>query len=104
RITTMPKEVKQKRNTSAEAAAREGLSAGSVSSRKRLSGEAPSVAAASQRRGSSLLQAAPTTRATTATLKNTCASRIGTTPRSRPEGSSARKAVATTTVGSTNGT
>ncbi len=67
--------------------------------------------AASSRRGSRFDQNPPTVRTTTATLKNTWAASIGATPRcqcrneSGPPGrNSTRNAVATTTVGSTNGT
>ena len=75
-----------------------------MSRRWRSRAEAPSVAAASSRRGSSPAQNPPTIRTTTATLKKTCARRIAQIDRSTPSGSSARNAVATTTVGSTNGT
>ncbi len=73
-------------------------------SQRRRTGDAPSVAAASDRRGSRLAQNVPTIRTTTATLKKACATRIGAQPRSRPGGSTARNARATTTVGRTNGT
>ena len=83
-----PKDVNEKRNTSAAAAASAGRSSGSVTARSRATGPAPSVAASSQRRGSSRPHQAPTTRTTTATLKKTCAARIAATPRSCPAGSS----------------
>ena len=103
-MSTTPNEVNEKRNTSAAAAARAGRRSGSVTVRSRSTGPAPSVAAASQTRGSSLPHQAPTTLTTTATLKKTCAARIAAIPRSWPAGRISRNAVATTTVGSTNGT
>ena len=99
-----PNDVKQKRKVSADDAASAGASCGTVTSRARRSGPAPSTAAASALRGSSPAQAPPTIRTTTATLKKTCAARIAGSPLSTSSGSSSRKAVATTTVGSTNGT
>ena len=100
----MPNEVNEKRNTIEAADASAGASSGSVTSRKLRTGLAPSVAAASETRGSSPAQKVPTMRTTTATLKKTCAIRIATQPRSSPSGSTARNASATTTVGRTNGT
>ena len=96
--------MKQKRNTIEAAAASAGARSGTVSRSERATGPAPRVAAASQSRWSSPAQNAPTTRTTTATLKNTCARRIAHTDRSTPSGSRATNAVATTIVGSTNGT
>ena len=49
-------------------------------SRNRADGPAPSVAAASDTRGSRFAQNVPTMRTTTATLKNACATRIGAQP------------------------
>ena len=100
----MPNEVNEKRKTIAAAAASAGASSGAVISRSRADGPAPSVAAASDTRGSRFAQYVPTIRTTTATLKNAWAIRIGTHPRSMPSGRIARNASATTTVGSTNGT
>ena len=77
-----PNEVKQKRKVSAAAAESAGASWGSVTSRARRSGPAPSTAAASALRGSSVAHAPPTMRVTTATLKKTCAARIAQSPRS----------------------
>ncbi len=103
-MSTTPKDVNEKRKTSAAAAASAGRSSGSVTAESRAAGPAPSVAASSHKRGSSRPHQAPTTRTTTATLKKTCAARIAATPRSWPAGSRSRNAVATTTVGSTKGT
>ena len=79
-----PNDVKQKRNVSAAAAESAGASCGSVTSRARRQGPAPSTAAASALRGSTVAQAPPTIRVTTATLKKTCAARIAQTPRLAP--------------------
>ena len=103
-MTITPNDVKQKRNTIDAAEASAGARSGRVSRSRRCAPDAPSVAAASHRRRSSPAQNAPTTRTTTATLKKTCASRIAHTDRSTPSGRSAMNAVATTTVGRTNGT
>ncbi len=103
-MTTIPNEVKLKRKTIALDAASAGVSSGSVIVRSRRHGPAPSVAAASHARSSSSDQNEPTIRATTARLKNTWASRIAHTVPSSPVGRTASSAVATTTVGSTNGT
>ena len=103
-MTTIPNEVKLKRNTTAPDAASAGVSSGSVTVRSRRHGPAPSVAATSHARSSSSDQNEPTIRTTTAMLKNTWASRIAHTVPSSPVGRTARSAVATTTVGSTNGT
>ncbi len=89
----------------------DGASNGNVTRRNARAREAPSIRAASARRGSKFDQNPPTVRTTTATLKNTCAISMGATPlcqcrnESGPPGrSNARNAVATTTVGRTNGT
>ena len=102
RIT--PNEVKQKRNTIAPAAASDGASSGSVIVRNRRIGPAPSVEPTSQRRPSSVPQNEPTTRTTTARLKKTCAARIAQIVWSSDGGSTSTNAVATTSVGRTNGT
>ena len=103
-MSTIPNDVNEKRNTIAAAELSAGARSGSVTSRKRRPGPAPSVAAASLTRGSSRAQKVPTTRTTTATLKNAWAIRIAAQPRCRPWGRIARKARATTTVGRTKGT
>ena len=64
-----PNDVKQKRNVSAPAAESAGASCGSVTSRARRQGPAPSTAAASELRRSIVAQVPPTIRVTTATLK-----------------------------------
>ena len=64
----MPKEVKQNRNTMAEADASAGLINGKTTVRNRRIGEAPSTAAASSTVGSIRLQTPPTVRTTTAML------------------------------------
>ena len=69
RIT--PKEVKVNRNVIEAAATMAGRSKGSVTRRITCSGEAPSVRAASSRRGSSCAHSVPTVRMTTARLKYT---------------------------------
>src|SRR5262249_57550344 len=98
------REGKGKRKTTGGVAASAGEGGGTTISRNRLHGLAPSVAGASDRRGSSVAQNVPTTRTTTATLKNACATRIGAHPRWIGAGRIAMNASATTTVGSTNGT
>jgi hypothetical protein len=103
-MRTMPNDVNEKRNTMAAAAARAGARSGATISRNRRQGLAPSVAAASDMRGSRFVQKVPTTRTTTATLKKAWATRMGAQPRSSRPGRIARKARATTTVGRTKGT
>src|SRR4051812_5845700 len=107
----MPNDVNENRKTIEAAAAIDGASSGNVVVRNARHRDAPSTRAASVVRGSICSQNVPTVRTTTATLKNTCASRIGATPRSQPSAPSspprcnnAMNAIATTTVGSTNGT
>ncbi len=107
----MPNAVAQKRNTTLAAETIAGRSAGRVTDRNTCHGVAPRVAAAWPGRGSRDSQAAPTTRITTATLKNTSPATMATAVWSRPRNpsgpaspSSCRKATPTTTVGSTNGT
>lgn len=93
----------------AAAAAIAGRSSGSVIVRKRVQAVAPSVAAACSRAGSRWVHSPPTVRTTTARLKKTWAARtIQIVPaRSIPSipfgPASCRNAIATTTVGSTNG-
>ena len=58
----------------------DGASSGRVTCRKARARDAPSMRAASSRRGSRFAQNPPTVRTTTATLKNTCATSIGATP------------------------
>ena len=88
----------------AAAAESAGPRSGNVTVWSRRHAPAPSVAAASQARSSSSDQKEPTIHTTTATLKNTWARRMAQTVPSSPVGSTARSAVATTTVGRTNGT
>ena len=111
RVRTTPNAVAQNRKTTLAAETIVGRSAGSVTVRNTCAGEAPSAAAASPGRRSSVSQAAPTVRITTATLKNTRPARIATGVPSKPRNpsgpaspSSCRNATPTTTVGSTNGT
>ena len=106
----MPKAVAQKRNTTVAADTIAGRNAGSVTVRSTCVGVAPKAAAASAGRGSRPSQAPPTTRITTAALKNTSPAMIAAGVPSRPRKpsgplspSSWRKATPTTTVGSTNG-
>ena len=96
------------------------VSSGRVTERRRRSGPAPSTAAVSVTRGCICAQASPTSRTTSAVLKNTWATmiapavpvkrssgsaRAGSTWFTKPRGpSSACQAAATTRVGSTNGT
>ena len=77
-----------------------GRSAGSVIDVKVRMGPAPRVRAASSSRRSRLTHDAPTTRTTIATLKNAWANTMAS---SDPWIPSPRNAVATTTVGKTNG-
>ena len=110
-MSTIPNAVAQNRNTTLAAETIAGRSAGRVTVRNTCHGVAPRVAAAWPGRGSSDSQAAPTTRITTATLKNTSPATMATAVSSRPRNpsgpaapSSCRNATPTTTVGSTNGT
>lgn len=102
-----PKLVEQNRNTSAAAPASAG-SRGSVTVTNARTGLAPNVGRLT-RTIIKTCHAAATTRTTTATLRNTCAARIGYSPdvtfkKLSGPSNTARKATPTTTVGNTNGT
>ena len=75
--STTPNAVNVNRNTIDAAAMIGGPSSGSVTSRNARARDAPSIRAASSRRGSRFAQNPPTVRTTTATLKNTSATSIG---------------------------
>ena len=99
RSSTTPNDVKVNRNTSVAALTIAGRASGTKTRVTRRQLRAPSSSAASSSCESIAAQAAPTTRTTTAMLKNTWAARIAATDPGSPV-----NAIPTTTVGSTNGT
>lgn len=99
-----PNDVKVNRKTTVAAAHNAGRSSGTTTKRSTWSGEAPSVRAAALRSWGSTAHIAPTSRTTTAMLKNTWATMTARAVPCHEVGSSARNAAPTTTVGSMKGT
>ena len=99
-----PNEVKLNRKITAAADQSAGFNSGSTTSRAARMGDAPKVRAAPTRSCGITPTIDPTSRTTTAMLKNTWATIIASAVPCHDVGNRAMKAAPTTTVGSTNGT